>query len=313
MLRLVVYHGHEEQVFAVSETEAKLGSAPENDFVVRAPGISRRHVAVRRVPGGVEMADLGSKNGLYIEGRRVERAVLSPGGLRIQAGTAWLEVEEVSSSQESLVYLLHRDSLGRAAGSSLTATVDSRGTLLDRSPGDVALGLARRIAESGAGIPGKRAELLFRIRETLGAEAFAVLERARRGQFHVREIAGEFSSEDTKLLASLVAGVRLLGKEQVALTRSDLFLLAGRDVWLLGAKFENESLAHEGWRKDLLRFLAHQFFLPIRSLDDLNSTEASRVLALAKGNKRKAASLLGISPGTLYKLLSRRGTRKRES
>jgi hypothetical protein len=101
MFRLLVLHGHEEKVFAVPGGEAKLGSSPENDFMVCVPGISRRHAIVRRVPGGVEVVDLGSKNGLYVEGRRVEQAILTP-GIRIQIGAAWMEIEELSSSEAEL-------------------------------------------------------------------------------------------------------------------------------------------------------------------------------------------------------------------
>jgi hypothetical protein len=308
MLRLVVYHGSEEQVFAVSDAEAILGSAPESDLVVSAPGVSRRHATVRRVTGGIEVVDLGSKNGLYAEGRRVERIILSPGGLRIQAGTAWLEIEELSSSQESLVQLLHRGASGDNAHSPLTVTVDSGGNLLERSPADACLELACHVAQVGAGLPGARVNLLLRVKDVLGAAAFGSFERTRRGKLLLWETAGEFMPEDTNALAALVADAPISSPEQVVLMRQGQFLLAGRGAWFLGATFADESLVREGWRRDFLRFLAHQFFLPVRSLDDLNSTEAARILALAKGNKRKAALLLGVSRGTLYRLLTRYGT-----
>jgi hypothetical protein len=53
-----------ERVFAIPEGEARLGSTPENDMALCAPGVSRHHALVRPVPGGVEIMDLGSKNGL---------------------------------------------------------------------------------------------------------------------------------------------------------------------------------------------------------------------------------------------------------
>jgi hypothetical protein len=305
MLRLLAIHDQEERVFEIPEGEARIGSAPDNEIVLRVPGISRRHALVRRCPGGVEVLDLGSKNGLFVEGRRVKRALLTP-GLRLQIGAAWIEVEEVSASAEALAFLLAGSSEGAAFLSFPTTTVPARdpGT---RSPVDAAFLLACDIAQAGVGLPGKRTDLLARIQAILGAEAFASFERTRRGRLRTLESAGDFLPEETKLLASLVAGAGSPAGEPVTLKRTGRLLLAGRDPWFLGARFGEESLARDGWRKDLLRFLAHQFFLPVRNLDDLSSSEASRVLALARGNKRRTALLLGVSPGTLYKLLARRG------
>jgi hypothetical protein len=310
MLRLVVTHGNEEQVFAVPEGEARLGSASENELLVRVPGISRRHALVRRVPGGVEVVDLGSKNGLVVQGQRVMQAILAPGQW-LQIGAAWLGIEEISASHESLALMLHTPP-GRAVPTpSTTETPDFCGNLTSRSPADAALALACHIADVGAGLPGARTDLLLRVKDTLGAEAFASFERTRRGKLLIWESTGEFLSEDTRLFASLASEIHTSSCEQVTLTRQGPLLLAGRDTWFLGTKFAEESLAREGWRKDLLRFLVHQFFSPVRSLDDVNSSEACRVLALAKGNKRKTALLLGVSRGTLYKLLTRRRAEKK--
>jgi pSer/pThr/pTyr-binding forkhead associated (FHA) protein len=305
MLRLVVTHGNEEQVFAIPKGEAKLGSAAENDFVVRAPGVSRRHALVRSAPGGVEIVDLGSKNKLVVESQQVMRTILTPGSW-LQVGAAWLGVEEISDSEESLARLLEAPRRPAGPRPFTTETLTSEGDPASRSPADAALALARYIAERGAGIPGERNDLLLQIKDTLGAEAFASFERRRSGKLVAWESAGEFSTEELKLLESLSADACASKCEQVTLTRKGRILLAGGDLWFLGAKFSEELLTREGWRKDLLRFLVYQLFSPIRSLDDVNASEASRAVALAKGNKRKAALLLGVSPGTLYKLLLRR-------
>lgn len=309
MLRLVITHGNEEQVFAVPEREAKLGSAPENDLVVRAPGVSRRHAILRRARGGVEVVDLGSKNRLVVEGQRVTQATLIPGQW-LQIGAAWLGVEEISASHESLAYMLHASSKRVVPAPFTTETLASPGKLASGSPVDAALALACYIAEAGTGLPGARTDLLVRIKDTLEAEVFASFERTRRGKLVVWESTGEFLPEDMGLLVPLAADAHASSREEVTLTWNGRLLLAGRDVWFLGAKFPDQSLAQKGWRKDLLRFLVHQFFSPVRSLDDVNAAEASRVLALAKGNKRKAALLLGVSRGTLYSLLSRRSAPK---
>lgn len=304
MYRLLATYGYEEKVFPVPVGEAQLGSASENDIVLRATGVSRRHALVRRQPEGIEVVDLGSKNGLFVEGQRVKRAVLSS-GLRLQIGIAWLEVEEVSSSEAAL-FMLQESSTQSRSLPRVTTMVQARADPRKLSPADRALALAYHVAEVGVGLPGKRADLLARIKATLGAEAFVFSERTRRGKFRILESEGGLSAEETKLLGSLTEDTRSPIPDQVTLKRAGRLLLAGRGYWFLGASFTEESFAQEGWRKDFLRFLTHEFFAPVRSLDELNTSEAHRVLALARGNKRRAAALLGISPGTLYKLLSDR-------
>lgn len=309
MYRLLATHGYEEQVFPVPDGEARLGSASENDIVLRVTGVSRRHALVQRQPEGLEVLDLGSKNGLFVEGRRVKRALLTP-GLRVQIGIAWLEMEEVSSSEAAL-FMLQDSSERSACPPSITAFVKAGTDPRHLSPADAALALAYHIAQAGVGLPGRRTDLLARIKASLGAEGFASFERTRRGVLRILESEGGFSPEETKLLGSITEGTRSSIPEQVTLKRAGRLLLAGRDPWFLGAGFAEEALAQAGWRKDFLRFLVHEFFAPVRNLDDLNASEAYRVLALARGNKRRAAGLLGISPGTLYKLLNRRSSPKR--
>lgn len=241
----------------------------------------------------------------------MKSAVLTS-GLRLQIGAAWLEVEEISSAEAALASMIQDTSEERPRLPSLTPIVQAAAGRRDLSPADAALALAYHLAQVGVGLPGKRTDLLVRIKATLGAEAFASFERTRRGRLRILESEGGWSQEETKHLgAALAEEARSLGSQQTILKRAGHLLLAGRDPWFLGARFAEESPARAGWRKDFLRFLAHEFFSPVRNLDDLNASEACRVLALVRGNKRRAAALLGISPGTLYNLLRRRSTANR--
>lgn len=59
---------------------ATIGRSKECDCVIRDPNVSRQHAELRRRGGGAwEIADLGSTNGVEVNGRRVSRARLSPG------------------------------------------------------------------------------------------------------------------------------------------------------------------------------------------------------------------------------------------
>jgi Protein of unknown function (DUF3662)/FHA domain len=59
---------------------ASLGRSRECDCVFRDPNISRRHAELRRGPtGDWQVIDLGSTNGVKVNGRRVDSSRLSPG------------------------------------------------------------------------------------------------------------------------------------------------------------------------------------------------------------------------------------------
>jgi hypothetical protein len=56
-----------------------IGRSREADIVLQDPNISRRHAELRRGDGGWQIVDLGSTNGIKVNGRRVDNAALRPG------------------------------------------------------------------------------------------------------------------------------------------------------------------------------------------------------------------------------------------
>jgi len=62
----------------VNEPELVIGRAPDCGLVINAPGISRRHCAIRREQDGVYIQDLDSKNGTRVNSVEVARAKLKP-------------------------------------------------------------------------------------------------------------------------------------------------------------------------------------------------------------------------------------------
>jgi hypothetical protein len=56
-----------------------LGRSRECDIVLADANVSRRHAELRREGGSWVIADLGSTNGIKVNGRRVDRAGLAPG------------------------------------------------------------------------------------------------------------------------------------------------------------------------------------------------------------------------------------------
>jgi two-component system cell cycle response regulator len=76
------------QVFALDGTEHVIGRGTEADLWVEDGGVSRRHARIScRSDGRFFIEDLGSTNGTFISGQRVELCEIKPGE-RIQLGPA---------------------------------------------------------------------------------------------------------------------------------------------------------------------------------------------------------------------------------
>jgi type III secretion system (T3SS) inner membrane Yop/YscD-like protein len=63
-----------------------IGSAPENTVPLTDTGVSRKHVGIKKNGAGYELADLGSSNGVYVNGEKVARRKLEVGDV-IRVGT----------------------------------------------------------------------------------------------------------------------------------------------------------------------------------------------------------------------------------
>jgi two-component system cell cycle response regulator len=64
-----------------------IGRGRDADIRIQGDGISRGHARLKVAPDGVHFEDLGSTNGSFVNGERVERALLQDGD-KIQLGTA---------------------------------------------------------------------------------------------------------------------------------------------------------------------------------------------------------------------------------
>jgi pSer/pThr/pTyr-binding forkhead associated (FHA) protein len=80
-MRLVAEGGpYDGRVFELGGAEVAVGRAVDNDVVLDDPSLSRKHAKLYRRNGNqLEVEDLGSSNGTYINGRKVGRGVMRPG------------------------------------------------------------------------------------------------------------------------------------------------------------------------------------------------------------------------------------------
>ena len=68
-----------------------VGRAPRADFIVEAPLVSRLHCRLTAGATELEVVDLESTNGTYVDGNRIERATLR-GGEKLGVGRVELVV-----------------------------------------------------------------------------------------------------------------------------------------------------------------------------------------------------------------------------
>ena len=71
----------EQVAYVLSQPRTTLGRGPDSDLQVRESYISRSHAVVRLGPESAVIEDLGSRNGVYINDRRVTRERLRAGDI----------------------------------------------------------------------------------------------------------------------------------------------------------------------------------------------------------------------------------------
>ena len=81
------------QTFDV-ENEVVIGRE-DTDLTIDDVELSRRHAVVRRHASRLQVEDLGSTNGTFVDGTRIEEPTILGGGAEIQLGTTKLVVEGV--------------------------------------------------------------------------------------------------------------------------------------------------------------------------------------------------------------------------
>jgi two-component system cell cycle response regulator len=111
---------HAGQVFALDAGDHVIGRGTEANVWVEDPSISRRHACVsRRSDGRFSVEDLGSTNGTFVSGRRIDGRAELVSGDRVQVGpNLILRFAIIDDAEEELQRRLYesstRDALTRA-------------------------------------------------------------------------------------------------------------------------------------------------------------------------------------------------------
>ena len=85
--------GLDDRRYVLEGPRATIGRSKDADCVLRDPNVSRHHAELRQARSGEwTIADLGSTNGVKVNGRRVSSTRLTPGD-RVTVGTTTFQFD----------------------------------------------------------------------------------------------------------------------------------------------------------------------------------------------------------------------------
>ena len=93
-MELIVVSGPDEgKRLELTGSVRSIGRKPENDLSLTDPNVSGRHALIRSVPtGDVELTDLSSTNGIFVDGTRISAPVVIDEHASIQIGQNRLQL-----------------------------------------------------------------------------------------------------------------------------------------------------------------------------------------------------------------------------
>ncbi len=92
-LKLVLAKGEPKgKVIDIAKSPAVIGREPDCDVVIASPKVSRKHCRIEMAGNAVSLSDLGSANGTFVNGKKVQKVELH-GGDKLVVGPLGFVVE----------------------------------------------------------------------------------------------------------------------------------------------------------------------------------------------------------------------------
>jgi pSer/pThr/pTyr-binding forkhead associated (FHA) protein len=111
------------------DTPLTVGRSQDADIAIADEKVSRLHCGIRFMDGDYLVKDLGSRNGTFLNGSRVEVSKIKPGD-RIRVGSTILSVEkELGKGQQTVLREVEEEmSHGKGYSTILREIIDEAGT-----------------------------------------------------------------------------------------------------------------------------------------------------------------------------------------
>jgi len=123
-----------ERTWLLPAGESFLGSSEANDLVLAVQGVSRQHARLRVDGEGVEVTDLESTNGSFVNGERIERARATTGDA-LRFGPVALRLEVLDPGDALLAFEIPPPAEGGGEGRPGLPEDESTYRLVDPPPG----------------------------------------------------------------------------------------------------------------------------------------------------------------------------------
>ena len=240
--------------FILDRGRCIVGSAPGADVVVEDRAVSRSHVELSIVSGGIAVNDLGSRNGTFYLGQRVQRIVLrhgasfTIGGARVVLEPDVDGCDDLSYDGEEFRGILGTSPAMRRIFSIMARLESSTVTVLIQGESGVGKELVARALHEGSGVTGSLVTFNCGAvaRELVTSELFGHRRGAFTGAIDVRRGAFESADRGTlfldeigelplevqpALLRALEAGeVRAVGADVATTVRVRVIAATHRDL-----------------------------------------------------------------------------------
>jgi DNA-binding NtrC family response regulator/pSer/pThr/pTyr-binding forkhead associated (FHA) protein len=251
MLCLVARYKDESVRVPMKLGEVRIGCSSQNEMVLPFPGVSRVHARAIRNDGVVVVSDVGSKNGLSVDSKRVSEATLSP-GVAVRIGHALLTLEEEpTSDHEAALHMKHEKRRSSSGG-----RPTEPGLRKDEGTA-AALRFVREVETSGGSFQGlHRRSLLARAAALLGAEAVLLVDRTGAGAGVIDfggSLPGEAVIDAACADGDVPRGARVVVRE---IGGTGALSVAGDRNHRLLAVFPGPPPEQASWQSDLLSYLA---------------------------------------------------------
>lgn len=92
MIAIWVKNGCSQQLHIFETSEVSIGRAEENELAVPCGDVSRRHCKILACPTGFHILDLQSRNGTFVNGKRIQQLASIAANDEIKVGTITLYI-----------------------------------------------------------------------------------------------------------------------------------------------------------------------------------------------------------------------------
>ena len=96
---ITLKNGRQDLAFPIIVTRSTIGREPDNAIQLADPEVSKHHAIIHTLPGGWEIEDRSSRNGTFVNGKQIRRAILQNCD-QLRIGTTDLLFETIADNEK---------------------------------------------------------------------------------------------------------------------------------------------------------------------------------------------------------------------